>query len=156
MSEMVVAIILVSFVVAGGLFIFWPDLLSLFTKKSSGKKAKKSKKTHSVQEAFDEFYSAEDELIDADAIMKGTGRYYGSSRYGSEFRDFQTARAAVRSRNERAKLILTDLGKNGYNCPVCNGSIMQHYDQIDIGCTCPNQFRSKLSKMAEKLGIQTW
>jgi hypothetical protein len=141
MSEFIVTLVLIGFVVGGGLFIFWPDLVST-VKKPKREKAKREKAL-SIESIYEKHYSKEDELIEASKIME---------RYG----DIHKAKEAIEERGSYIKRMMRDTSKY-HHCPVCGSYNSKSYDDIHIQCECDaGKFRRAAKEMFKDAGHQIW
>ena len=142
MSGIIVTLVLISFVIGGGLFIFWPDLTSVITKP---KKEKKKKQAHkSIHAIYRSHYTEEDELIEAVSYKK---RHYNMI-------DINDAIARIQKREEQVKLMLSNTGGTQM-CAMCQEVITakSEYNNIRISCTCDGgRFKQSVLKMLKDTG----
>lgn len=148
MSEVIVTIILVSFVVGGGLFIFWPDLSSL-KKPRKEKKAKSKIKKLNPHDIYLKHYSAEDALIETVWYLENI-RFNGRKASSSEIRSWI---------QERGNLIKKMIEQPSFIhvCPICHEDNHLKYEQVKIGCRChQGQFQKKAQAMMKEAGHEIW
>jgi hypothetical protein len=143
MSELIITLLLVGFVVGGGVFIFWPDLTS-FIKKPAREKKKKNK-LDSVNDIYRNNYSKEDEFIES-ATMSGAAN-----------KTMEQMKVAIQKRSEKIKKMMIDPVHNQHECPVCGGYNQVKYDSISIHCQCNHgKFRKAANQMMEDAGHKIW
>jgi hypothetical protein len=150
MSEIVITLILIGFVVGGGLFIFWPDLFSFFTRPKR-MKAQKSKQ-QLVHSMFEEHFTKEDAFLEA-INLHDRGHKYSHVRT----RTLDECKSLVEERGRQMKFFLQEPHSNPHNCPMCGNPNRVRHDEMDISCGCGDgTFRNKSRKMAQELGYRLW
>lgn len=143
MSGIIVTLVLISFVIGGGLFIFWPDLASVIAKPKKEKKKKQAYK--SIHAIYRSHYTEEDELIEAVFYRKKHHDMISTS----------DALARIQKRGEQVKALLSNSGGGTQMCSICQEmmTIKSDYYHIRISCTCDNgRFRDKIMKMLKETG----
>lgn len=142
MSGIIVTLVLISFVIGGGLYIFWPDLRSVITKP---KKEKKKKQAYlNVEAVYRAHYSEEDELIEAVSYAK---RHYDAFT-------ITEALARIQKRGDKIKIMLSN-ESTIQHCNMCNESntTSSHYGNISIRCSCDGaRFKQRIMKMLKDTG----
>lgn len=143
MSEAVVTLVLLGFVVGGGFFIFWPDITE---KIKSPRKAKLLiKEQETVESIYNKHYSKEDALIEV-------ARYSKSNNIS-----LQEGKKKIELRGNLAKDYLRMPEQNAHSCPMCGNRNSIRSREIYITCNCNGyQFREKLQAMAKEKGYDVW
>jgi hypothetical protein len=143
MSELIITLLLLGFVVGGGVFIFWPDLISI-VKKPAREKKKKSK-LDSVNDIYRNNYSKEDEFIEANTMS------------GAANKTPEQMKTAIAERAHKIKQMMVDPVHNQHSCPVCGNYNQVRYDNIDIKCACNHsKFRRAANQMMVDAGHKIW
>lgn len=143
MSEAVVTLVLLGFVVGGGFFIFWPDIAENIKKPKKAKLLAKEQET--VESIYNKHYSKEDALIEASKYAK----YHNIS--------IQEAKKKIELRGNLIKDYLRNPNQNLHRCPMCNSVNDFRYDDLHVSCSCNGfEFREKAKAMANEKGYSVW
>lgn len=143
MSELIITLLLVGFVVGGGVFIFWPDLTS-FIKKPAREKKKKNK-LDSVNDIYRNNYSKEDEFIES-ATMSGAAN-----------KTMDEMKIAIQHRADKIKNMMIDPVHNQHSCPVCDRRNGVQYEAVKITCECNHgKFKKAANQMMKDAGHSIW
>ena len=140
MSELMVTLCLLGFVIGGALFIFWPDILSLFKRKPKAGKVKQD----SVDEIYLRHYTEEDAFLRA-ANWKKWDEYIKP-------KSFIEAKGLIDRRGHLIKEMIRDNKPSSHNCPICHGQNGRNaYYQIYSRCRCTD-FKKKPEEIAHEAG----
>lgn len=139
---MIITGTLITFVVGGGVFIFWPDLKSKIT--SPKQKKQMSNRKREITELYDEHFSQEQLFIEAVML------------YDNKQTDtLAEARGLLVQRGQLFKTFLASTEGNHYDCPVCSQHVRLHHGEVNVACTC-KPFNSHAKQMAKKAGYELW
>lgn len=143
---MIITGTLITFVIGGGVFIFWPDLKNRVTQPKQKKKRieRLTEQQNTISKLYDDAFPAEEEFLEA-------VRYYEEKRVDS----LNEARSMVSHRGQLLKTFLQDPNKEGYQCPVCSGKTVLYYSEVRIDCTC-KPFITRAKRLIRDTGNKIW